>query len=234
MGASPAITMRRVILPLTMPGIQSGCVLVFILSVSAYVTPMLIGGMRVKTMPMTVVNTLIDAFQWPFGAAQALVLSAIGALIVLVFFRLTPCAGAVDEYAAIAAGPVLRRLFFLLAPILVVVLASFNAGAFLTFPPQGLSLRWYRTFFHNAVFLRAFIESMEIAVAATSISAVIGTMAALFSMRTTPALANIVRLGMTLPLVLPEVLTAIGLLFFFYAMGIGVHYSVALLVGHDC
>ncbi|ATU72762.1 ABC transporter permease [Komagataeibacter rhaeticus] len=122
--------------------------------------------------------------------------------------------------------------FFLLAPILVVVLASFNAGAFLTFPPQGLSLRWYRTFFHNAVFLRAFIESMEIAVAATSISAVIGTMAALFSMRTTPALANIVRLGMTLPLVLPEVLTAIGLLFFFYAMGIGVHYSVALLVGH--
>ncbi|MBL7239227.1 ABC transporter permease [Komagataeibacter rhaeticus] len=90
LGASPAITMRRVILPLTMPGIQSGCVLVFILSVSAYVTPMLIGGMRVKTMPMTVVNTLIDAFQWPFGAAQALVLSAIGALIVLVFFRLTP------------------------------------------------------------------------------------------------------------------------------------------------
>ncbi|MCZ8105082.1 MAG: ABC transporter permease, partial [Burkholderiales bacterium] len=52
---------------------------------------------------------------------------------------------------------------FLLAPIFVVVAASFNAGNFLTFPPQGLSLRWYVTFFENEVFMRAFRTSLWVA-----------------------------------------------------------------------
>lgn len=121
---------------------------------------------------------------------------------------------------------------FLLAPILVVVIASFNAGAFLTFPPHGVSLRWYRAFLHNQVFLSSFVTSIEIATIATAVSAVIGTMAALSAARARPALADGIRLAMTMPLLLPEILTAIGLLFFFYAIGIGVHGSLALLAGH--
>ncbi len=121
---------------------------------------------------------------------------------------------------------------FLLAPILVVILASFNAGAFLTFPPQGLSLRWYWTFLHNAVFMRAFATSIEIATLATAISGVVGTMAALFAAQARPSVANGVRMAMVAPMLLPEVLTAIGLLFYFYALGIGLHHGVALLAGH--
>jgi putative spermidine/putrescine transport system permease protein len=64
--------------------------MVFVMSISAYVTPMLLGGLRVTTMPMTVVNTLIDAFRWPLGAAEALVLTLCGGLIVFAFLRLTP------------------------------------------------------------------------------------------------------------------------------------------------
>lgn len=90
LGASPRAVFSRIVLPLCLPGIQAGCVMVFILSISAYVTPMLLGGMRVKSMPMTVVNTLIDAFRWPLGAAQALVLSLCGGLIVIAFLRLLP------------------------------------------------------------------------------------------------------------------------------------------------
>ncbi|MDR3513560.1 MAG: ABC transporter permease [Caulobacteraceae bacterium] len=90
LGASPRTAFRRIVLPLCLPGVQSGCVMVFILTISAYVTPMLLGGMRVKTMPMTVVSTLIDAFRWPLGAAQALVLSLCGGLILIAFMRLTP------------------------------------------------------------------------------------------------------------------------------------------------
>ncbi len=90
LGAAPRAVFSRVILPLAMPGIQSGCVMVFILSMSAYVTPMLIGGMRVTTMPMTVVSSLIDSFQWPLGAAQALALTLCGGLVVIAFIRMTP------------------------------------------------------------------------------------------------------------------------------------------------
>ena len=76
-------------MPLARPGIQTGSILVFVLAISAYVTPALIGGMRVKTMAVTIVDALIDTFQWPFGSAMALVLSIVGASCVGVFARLT-------------------------------------------------------------------------------------------------------------------------------------------------
>jgi putative spermidine/putrescine transport system permease protein len=89
LGASRAVAFRRVLLPLARPGIQTGSILVFVLAISAYVTPALIGGLRVKTMAVTIVDALIDTFQWPFGSALALVLSVVGALCVIVFARLT-------------------------------------------------------------------------------------------------------------------------------------------------
>lgn len=89
LGAGRLIVFRRIILPLAMPGIQAGCILVFVLSLSAYVTPALIGGLRVKTMAVSVVDALIDTFQWPFGSAMALMLSLTGAAIVVIFSRLT-------------------------------------------------------------------------------------------------------------------------------------------------
>ncbi|PKA44434.1 ABC transporter permease [Rhizobium sullae] len=89
LGAGRITAFRRIVLPLAMPGIQAGCILVFILSLSAYVTPSLIGGLRVKTMAVSVVDALIDTFQWPFGSAMALMLSLTGAIMVMLFARLT-------------------------------------------------------------------------------------------------------------------------------------------------
>nr|WP_246698452.1 MULTISPECIES: ABC transporter permease [unclassified Rhizobium] len=89
LGAGKLTVFTRVILPLAMPGIQAGCILVFVLSLSAYVTPALIGGLRVKTMAVSVVDALIDTFQWPFGSAMALTLSLTRAAIVVIFARLT-------------------------------------------------------------------------------------------------------------------------------------------------
>jgi len=89
LGAGRITAFRRIVLPLAVPGIQAGCILVFVLSLSAYVTPSLIGGLRVKTMAVSVVDALIDTFQWPFGSAMALMLSLTGAIMVLLFARLT-------------------------------------------------------------------------------------------------------------------------------------------------
>ena len=89
LGASRTTIFRRVILPLSVPGVQAGVILVFVLGMGAYVTPAMIGAMRVKTMPVTVVDTLLDSFNWPFGSALALVLSLTGLAIVALFARLT-------------------------------------------------------------------------------------------------------------------------------------------------
>ena len=114
---------------------------------------------------------------------------------------------------------------FLLAPIVIVVLASFNAGAFLTFPPQGLSLRWYVTFFNNEVFMRAIRTSLFVAIIATFFSTVIGTAAAIYQVQYAGRLKEPIRVAMLTPLLLPEVLTAIALLFFVYAIGLRTHLA---------
>lgn len=89
LGGGRGTVFRRVILPLSLPGVQAGCILVFVLSISAYVTPALIGGLRVKTVAVAVVDALIDSFQWPFGSALALGLAVVGGVCVAGFARAT-------------------------------------------------------------------------------------------------------------------------------------------------
>jgi putative spermidine/putrescine transport system permease protein len=89
LGASRLKVFWRVILPLSWPGIQAGTILVFVLTLSAYVTPVMLGGAQVKTMSVLVVQNLIDNFQWPMGAAQALVLAFAGMAAVFVYARVS-------------------------------------------------------------------------------------------------------------------------------------------------
>jgi putative spermidine/putrescine transport system permease protein len=89
LGASRVKSFFRVTLPLSLPGIQSGTILVFMLTISAYVIPVLLGALRVKILPTIVIQMLIDAFLWPFGAALALILAAAGAISVFLFLRLS-------------------------------------------------------------------------------------------------------------------------------------------------
>jgi putative spermidine/putrescine transport system permease protein len=89
LGASRLKVFRRIVLPLSWPGIQAGTILVFVLALSAYVTPVMLGGAQVKTMSVLVVQNLIDNFQWPAGAAQALVLTGFGMAAVALYARVT-------------------------------------------------------------------------------------------------------------------------------------------------
>lgn len=89
LGASRLETMRRVVVPLSLPGIQAGTILVFVLTISSYVIPILLGGYKVMLMSTLVVQQLLDAFLWPFGAALALILSVTGALAIYLYLRFT-------------------------------------------------------------------------------------------------------------------------------------------------
>ncbi len=121
---------------------------------------------------------------------------------------------------------------FLLAPIVIVVLAAFNAGEYLRFPPQGISLRWFIKFAQSEPFVRAFVFSLKLAASATVLSTVLGGMAAFYITRHAGRLRDSLRLLLIAPLQLPAILTGIALLVFFYGMGIGTRGMRALLVGH--
>lgn len=89
LGAGRFETFRRVTLPLSFPGVQAGVVLVFVLSVAAYVTPALLGGQGIPYIPSVVVRELIGSFAWPFGAALAVVMALSTLAVVTIFTVLT-------------------------------------------------------------------------------------------------------------------------------------------------
>ena len=121
---------------------------------------------------------------------------------------------------------------FLLAPVVIVVLAGLNAGAYLRFPPEGLSFRWFAAFAHSSSFTQSLRFSLVLAAAATATSTVIGTMASLWLVRFSGRLRSVVRILMIAPLAVPGILTGLALLIFFYAVGWQNAGFGGLVVGH--
>ena len=82
-------TLRRIVLPLAMPGILAGSTLVFILTVSAFITPRLIGGTRVQMLGSMIYEQTLVVLNWPFGGAMSLILLAIVFIFVAGVSRLS-------------------------------------------------------------------------------------------------------------------------------------------------
>jgi putative spermidine/putrescine transport system permease protein len=120
---------------------------------------------------------------------------------------------------------------FLLLPLVIVVLASFNAGELLTFPPKGFALRWYAHFFNSQPFMDSLFFSLRLAATAMVLATLLGTTAALYIVRFAGPWRDGLRLLIVAPLLLPEILTAIALLFFFYNIGLG-KTVIGLVAGH--
>lgn len=83
LGANWGTTFLKVTLPLSLPGIVSGSILVFVLSISALVTPRLLGGPTYKVMSTLIYDQFLQLLDWPAGSAMALMLTLI--VLVLVF-----------------------------------------------------------------------------------------------------------------------------------------------------
>lgn len=73
-GARPSLAFYRITLPLSVPGILSGGLMVFALSAAAFVTPYVIGGSRVKVVPLIVYNAAVTTFEWPLAATLSVLL----------------------------------------------------------------------------------------------------------------------------------------------------------------
>ncbi|WP_316168094.1 MULTISPECIES: ABC transporter permease [unclassified Bradyrhizobium] len=84
LGARPFTVFRRVVLPLAMPGVIAGGVMVFILSMNAYATPVLLGGPQFQMMAPAVYDQFNRVSNWPFGAALAFILLAVTLMMTIV------------------------------------------------------------------------------------------------------------------------------------------------------
>ncbi|MEJ0018826.1 MAG: ABC transporter permease [Acetobacteraceae bacterium] len=83
LGARPWQSFRRVILPLTMPGVMSGCSLVFLSTTGVIVTPLLLGGLRDGMMGTQIYQEMFIVFSYPKAATMAVLLALCGVLVIV-------------------------------------------------------------------------------------------------------------------------------------------------------
>ncbi|MGJ4946187.1 ABC transporter permease [Bradyrhizobium sp. HKCCYLS1011] len=85
LGASPLRAFFEVTLPLSLPGILAGSLLVFALAISAYVTPILLGGFQIMTLPILIYQQISANFNIGFAAALGMVLLVISFMLVVAY-----------------------------------------------------------------------------------------------------------------------------------------------------
>jgi spermidine/putrescine transport system permease protein len=87
LGANRFTTFRKVILPLTMPGILSGCILVFLPAMTIFYIPDLLGGSKAILLGNLIQNQFLVTQNWPLGSAISIVFTLILALLLLFYWR---------------------------------------------------------------------------------------------------------------------------------------------------
>jgi putative spermidine/putrescine transport system permease protein len=119
----------------------------------------------------------------------------------------------------------------LLAPLIVVVGASLSESQFVQFPPQGLSLQWYRKVLSSSEYLNAGLISLIVALLVTVSATLIGGAAAIAIHRRKLPGSEIMAAFFLSPLILPTIIYAIGMLMFWSAV-VGPVTLPVLWIGH--
>ena len=119
-------------------------------------------------------------------------------------------------------------LAFFYLPILYTVIFSFNSGRSLT-RFDGFSLRWYEKMFSDSSMMSAIFYTVSIAVLATIISTIVGTIAAIGISNSRKIVRGVMEQVNNLPLTNPDIVTAIGLLMFFSVLGVRKGFTTMLL-----
>lgn len=87
LGAGPVRTFLRIILPLTLPGIVGGSIIVFIPALGNFVVPAVLGGAKVQMLGNLIEQQFLSARNWPFGSALAMLVMSVMLVLLLFYVR---------------------------------------------------------------------------------------------------------------------------------------------------
>lgn len=122
-------------------------------------------------------------------------------------------------------------ILFILGPLAVIVGGSFTTTPYLSFPPTGLTLRWYAQLLTHGEFLVSFFDTIEIAVACTLAATLLGVLAAFGLHRHSGRGRESLRAIVMSPLILPTIVTGVTLMQFFNRIAL-LPSLLALIIGH--
>ena len=87
LGAPPLKRFVKIYLPLSLPGVGAGCLLVFILALAFYITPALLGGLKDTMIAQIIEQEMRETFDWPFAAALSTVLIMVTTTLYVIYNR---------------------------------------------------------------------------------------------------------------------------------------------------
>jgi len=122
-------------------------------------------------------------------------------------------------------------LVFLIAPVVIILIVSFSGADYLRFPPPSLSLRWYQRFFGIAAWRQAIWVSTQVALLTTVLATALGFLASLALVRGRFRGKGAIYAFLLSPTIVPTIITAIGLYFFFVRLK-ATGSILAMALGH--
>jgi putative spermidine/putrescine transport system permease protein len=114
---------------------------------------------------------------------------------------------------------------FLLAPVVVVMLASLSTTSYLTVPPEGITLRWFLEVLEDPSYVNAILFSLVLALIATAGSLLLGTAAAYALVRRAVPGGEAISALLMAPLVFPGVVVGVALLQFYSLIGLSATFA---------
>lgn len=112
-------------------------------------------------------------------------------------------------------------LIFILAPIAIIFVFAVNPTPFISFPPEGFSLRWFEEFFASSAFMNALWLSLKVAVVTTALATVVGATASVALARGNLPGSRLITAFVLSPLMLPAILTGLALFQAYMFMDVG-------------
>ena len=133
-----------------------------------------------------------------------------------------------SRWSFLSNGYLLLILLFIYLPIAYIVLFSFNDGKSMT-KFAGFSLRWYEAMFKDRTMLESIRTTVVVAVIATAVSTVVGTITAIGLSKARPLIRTAILEINNLPVMNPDIVTAIGMMLLFIVPGVSLSMTTLIL-----
>ncbi|MBB1091079.1 ABC transporter permease subunit [Rhodopseudomonas palustris] len=231
LGANGWTTFWRVYWPLSLPGVVSGWVIVFITSLGFYVIPGLVGSPQEQLLSQLIYTLINTVLNLPLASAASMLLLLMALAVVLPAMSRFDVAAGVTARAGQVNDTTDRRSAWLyvwaivvgvalLLPSLVVIPLSFPGNASFAFPPTSWSTRWYERFFSSDEWFGALLASLQVAVITMVLAVVLSVSAALAIRRLPPSFRIVLRSFVMAPRIVPGIIIAIAIYGLFLSWGL--------------
>lgn len=227
------VTFQKIIIPLSLPGVISGIIMVFIPSISEFVVADILGGSKVLLFGNVIDQEFNVANNWNLGSGLSIVLMIFIFISMAIMNRHASEEG--DNMLWIKAKSFIEKFyvafigFLLYAPLLVLFVCSFNDSKSRTVW-GGFTLHWYTDLFQNEEVLSAVRTSLLLTTLAALIATLIGTLACIGMTAMKLRFQKVMEGLSNIPLLNADIVTGVAImLLFVHFMSLG---FTSMLIAH--